>query len=191
MSDALSHRDFLTGVDAQFPERWSPRAFDSSPIDESVLARLIEAARWSPSCYNEQPWRFYTSTETTYADYLNLLVDANQGWAQSAPVIGFVIAKNKLSRNGKPNPTYHFDCGAAWMAMSLQARKEGLYTHGMAGIKYPEVADYFGLDSESETVMMGFTIGRMADPDTLSDAMRDSEVPSDRLPIEEIWPSQS
>lgn len=180
-------RDALPGVAPLFVERWSPRAFAPAEIGEETLARLIEAARWAPSCYNEQPWRFYTSTRETFGDYLDLLLDLNQAWARHASVLGFVVGKTRFERNGKENSSSDLDCGAAWMSMALQAREEGLYAHGMAGIHHDEIARYLGLDSDSERVLMGFAIGRIGDPAQLDEDFREKEFPSLRKPLAEIW----
>ena len=184
MSDV---RTALEGIESVFHERWSPRAFDNSPIDDSTLARIFEAARWSPSCFNEQPWRFYTSTQATFDDFLGLLVEGNRTWAKHAPVIGFLVGEKLFKRNGKANSTWELDCGAAWMAMSLQARAEGLYTHGMAGIDHDGAAAYLELDTDSQAVLMGFVIGAMGDPADLPDELREREVPSDRMGLDQVW----
>ena len=187
MSDIPNPRQTLPGVSSLFVERWSPRAFKKTPIDQAMLTRCIEAARWSPSCYNEQPWRFYTSNDDSFNDYLELLVDANQIWAKNASVIGFVVGKKHFTHNDQANPTFALDCGAAWLAMTLQARTEGWYTHGMAGIKHNAISDYFKLDPMQDQVMMGFVVGQLGDPAQLNDALREKEQPSLRKPLEEIW----
>ena len=183
----FSHRDPLDGVDPQFVQRWSPRAFEPGPLAPGQTERLIDAARWAPSCFNEQPWRFYLSTEQTFEEYLALLVDANQAWARNASVIGFLVGRSRFRRNDKPNDFSEFDCGAAWMSLCLQARAEGLYTHGMAGIDKPGIADYLGLETNADKVIMGFAIGRIGDPADLEEGMRERELPSPRLSLDEIW----
>ncbi len=183
----FDRRDALPGVDPVFVERWSPRAFQPGTLDDEVIARLIDAARWSPSCFNEQPWRFYTSTADTFADYLSLLIEFNQAWARNASVLGYLVGSARFAANDKPNDVFALDCGAAWMAMSLQARREGLYTHGMAGIKHEEISDYLGLDPDREVVLMGFAIGRLGDRATLDPALQEREAPSPRKPLDEIW----
>jgi len=187
LDSAFAHRDALSGVDTLFVTRWSPRAFDKSPVDDAALARIIDAARWSPSCFNEQPWRFYTSTAETFADYLGLLLEGNQAWAGNAGVIGFLAGRTRFSHNGKDNDSFALDCGAAWMAMTLQARIEGLYSHGMAGIKRDEAQAYFGLDPDEERVLMGFTLGRIGDKGILDASLQERESPSGRKPLDEIW----
>ncbi len=176
-----------SGIDPLFIERWSPRAFQKHEISDEVMHRMMDAARWSPSCFNAQPWRFYTSTKNTFDDFLALLVDANQAWAKDASVIGFLVGQKHFEHNGKPNSYYDFDSGAAWMAMTLQARMEGLYTHGLGGIKKGEASDYLQVDTDQAEVLMGFTIGKLADLNELSDEQRNNETPNDRLELSKIW----
>ena len=73
-------------IDEQFLSRWSPRAFESDLLSKDQVASLFEAARWAPSCYNEQPWMFVYATRDNKADHdrvASLLVDANRAWAES------------------------------------------------------------------------------------------------------------
>ncbi|MDX1694944.1 MAG: nitroreductase family protein [Ketobacteraceae bacterium] len=184
----FDQRDPVPGVAEVLYKRWSPRAFAQATLSQQQMNRLIDAARWSPSCYNEQPWRFYTSTADTFSDFVNLLVEANQAWAKHASVLGFLAGRKHFRKNGKPNDSYQLDCGSAWMAMTIQARLDGLYTHGMAGIKKAEVAEYLGLDTEQEEVLMGFAIGMVGDKHQLSEAMQEKEYPSPREPLSVIWP---
>ena len=73
--------------------------------------------------------------------------------------------------------------------MTLQARLEGLYTHGMGGIKAAEAAEYLNLDTEQSEVLMGFTIGKLADLGSLDDEQRKNETPNSRKELSEIWRS--
>ncbi len=183
----FSQRDPVDGVDPQFIERWSPRAFEPGALAPGQLERLLDAARWAPSCFNEQPWRFYISTGDDFDNYLSLLVEANQAWAKNASAIGFLVGRTRFRRNDKPNDFSDFDCGAAWMSLCLQARAEGLYTHGMAGIDKPGIAYYLGLEPQADRVIMGFAVGRIGDPASLDEGLREREVPSPRLALEDIW----
>ena len=182
-----STRDPLPGVLPIFYQRWSPRAFTPSPVNADALARIMDAARWSPSCFNDQPWRFYTSTDETFDQYLNLLNEKNRSWAKDASVIGFLIGCKTFRHNNQPNSSFALDCGAAWMAMSLQANAEGLHTHGLAGIDRQGVAEYLNLDTDTYAVLMGFVIGEQGSPDQLDDDMRSKEAPNGRLALDTIW----
>lgn len=179
----FSNRTNLSSVDSLFIERWSPRAFQKVDIESAVLTKIFDAARWSPSCFNAQPWRFYTSSARTFGEFLELLVEDNQDWAKDTSVIGFLVAEKNFEHNGQPNGYAQFDCGAAWMAMSLQARMEGFYTHGMGGIHADKAADYLGIDKASQEVVMGFTIGKLAD---LTAEQAKVEVPNDRKDLTQI-----
>ncbi|OFE11336.1 hypothetical protein PHACT_12305 [Pseudohongiella acticola] len=181
----FSARDALQGVDPLQISRWSPRAFTKSVIAEADVALLFEAARWAPSCFNAQPWEFYVSTDKTFDDYLNLLVEGNQAWAKNASLLGFVVVKKTFSHNGKANAYAEYDAGAAWMAMTLQARQMGLYTHGMGGIKHDEVAAYLKLDDDHK-VICGLAIGVAAAPTILPDELAAKEKPSPRKPLSEV-----
>jgi nitroreductase len=192
MSNSIdfSARTSLAGVADQFVTRWSPRAFDGSEISHEQQMRLFEAARWAPSCYNDQPWRFYTSTKNTFPQFLHILVEANQAWAKNAGLIGFLAAKKQFAHNGKDNASAEFDCGAAWMSLALQCRVENLYAHGMAGFDHKAAQAYLDLDETQEKVVMAFAVGRLADLNTLSDEQRAKEKPNSRKSLSDIWISR-
>lgn len=183
----FGQRKTLSGVDPQFIDRWSPRAFDGSPIDTEILQRVFEAARWAPSCFNEQPWRFYTSTDKSFNDFLAVLTEGNRAWVTTASVIGFVTARQKFARNGKENSYAEYDCGAAWMSMALQCRKESLYSHNMAGFDKDAAQKLLQLDAAEEKVKMAFCIGRLADLNKLDQEQREKEKPNTRMALGEIW----
>ncbi len=175
----FSVRDAVDSVDRLFVQRWSPRAYLPEMINDQDLATIFDAARWSPSCFNEQPWQFITSTPTSYGKFLSLLVDANQGWAKTAPIIGFVVASKTFARNGNPNMHADFDTGAAWMAVNLQALKLGYYAHGMGGIKYDEAYKYFDINSATHQLICGFTLGKVD--------LSASEEITGRKTLQDIW----
>jgi nitroreductase len=174
-------------IDPLFIRRWSPRAFDRSPIPENIIKSLFEAARWAMSCYNEQPWLFlYASSEEDLKIYRSLLAEFNQKWAINAPVIGFLFARRRFKRNDKPNDWASFDCGAAWMAMTIQARLLGLYTHGMGGFDREKIYDALGVPKKDYEAICAFTIGMYGDPESLPDDMKKTEKPNERKPLAEI-----
>ncbi len=186
-SPDFSKRDPLPGVADEFPGRWSPRSFVKTAIPAEDLAVIFDAARWAPSAYNEQPWRILTSTPETFDTFLGLLVDANQKWAKNASLIGFMVARKNFTHNGKPNSTAVFDCGSAWMSLTMQARRLGLYTHGMAGIRKDAIYEAFGIDREEYEVVAGFTIGILDLKEKLDKPYVDWEGPSPRKPLSEVW----
>jgi nitroreductase len=115
--------------------RWSPRAFDERLVEPEKLARMLEAARWSASCFNEQPWSFIVATRDDAAEFarlLSCLVEGNQAWAAHAPVLMVSVARLTFVQNGKPNRTAIHDVGLATSQMILQAMAMGLFMHPMA-----------------------------------------------------------
>lgn len=175
----FSIREGVEGVNDLFRQRWSPRAYLSKPVAEDDLRIIFDAARWSPSCFNEQPWQFYTSTEKSYDQFLSVLVEANRNWVKTAPLIGFIVASQAFERNGKKNDCADFDTGAAWMAFNLQAEKLGLHAHGMAGVHYDEVYKLLGLDPVTHRVICAFTLG-------YRDESVDEEITT-RKSLTDIW----
>jgi nitroreductase len=174
-------------VDAMFLDRWSPRAFSPEPVGEQELAALFEAARWAPSCFNEQPWLFLFGSEHDDLErFRSLLVEGNRAWADSAPVLGVVFAKRHFDRNGKANRHYAFDTGAAWMSLALQARKLGLYTHAMGGFDEDRSYQVLGVPKEKYEAMAAIAIRRRADAARLPDNLAQKEGPSDRRPRNDI-----
>ena len=177
-------------TDKLFSDRWSPRAFKNTEIPRVALEAIFDATRWSPSCFNEQPWQFITTSNTEssrFQLFLSLLVESNQQWAKNASLLGFIVAKKHFDQNQKPNNTADFDCGSAWMAMTLQARMFGLFTHGMAGIKYDDIYSTLNIDAASHRVICGFALGALDTPENLPEALQEKEKPSPRKPLADVW----
>jgi len=176
-----------TQVDSMFVDRWSPRAFLDEPIPEHQIKTLFEAARWAPSCFNEQPWLFVYATEPEQRKiFTSLLVDKNQRWAASAPLLMFVVARRKFLKGGTENRHAKFDAGAAWMSLALQARKLGLYAHAMAGFHLERSYEVLGVPKEDYEVIAAVAAGRLGDSSGLPDDLRRMELPKDRKELAEV-----
>ncbi len=175
-------------VEPIFPRRWSPRAMTGEAVSNAELMRLFEAARWAPSSYNEQPWRFlYAHRDTTHWEtFFNVLVEANQTWCERAGVLILIVSKRTFSKNGKPNPVCVYDAGSAWENLALQGASMGLVVHGMAGFDQDKARTDLGVPDDFEICAMA-AIGRPGDPDDLPEQMREMDRnPSGRKPVEEI-----
>jgi nitroreductase len=174
-------------VDAMFLDRWSPRAFSPEPVGEQELAALFEAARWAPSCFNEQPWLFLFGRQKEDLErFRSLLVEGNRAWADSAPVLGVIFARRNFDRNGKPNRHYAFDTGAAWLSLALQARKLGLYTHAMGGFDENGSYELLGVPKGRFEAMAAIAIGRRGEAGRLPENLAQKEIPSERKPLIEV-----
>lgn len=182
-----NHRKPQTEVDSMFIDRWSPRAFISEPLSENQIQTLFEAARWAPSCFNEQPWLFlYASKPEDREIFASILVKKNQLWASRAPLLMFVLARRKFEMTGKENRHAPFDAGAAWMALALQARRLGLYAHAMAGFNLEKAYEVLGVSKEDYHIMAAIAVGRKGDAAQLPDDLRQMETPNDRKPSSEV-----
>lgn len=180
--DVKAHRQADYEIDPIFLNRWSPRAFSPEPIDDATLGSVFEAARWAPSCFNEQPWRFIIAkTEEDRARFVDFLVPANQLWAGAAPVLIAVVAKKTFSHNGTPNRTYQFDAGTAWGHLAIGAAEKGLITHGMAGFDVEKAHEVLELTDDYDVIAM-VALGKRGDASMLPEKLREREIPSNRKP---------
>lgn len=174
-------------VDRLFLERWSPRAFAAEPIAHATLMTLFEAARWAPSCFNEQPWYFlYASEEPGLTKMQSILVEKNRLWAKRAPVLALVCSHRAFKHNGQPNRLAAFDAGAAWMSLAIQATMLGLAVHAMGGIDVAAAYKTLDLNPEKIEVHAAIAIGRRGDPQLLPEAVAAQEGPSARKPLAEM-----
>jgi nitroreductase len=168
--------------------RWSPRAFDPRPVEEAKLRSMLEAARWSASGGNGQPWHFIVAAqenEEEYAKLASVLVPSNAEWAAQAPVLMLTVAK-MVTSSGRPHRHAFHDVGLAVQNLSLQALALDLYVHQMAGFSVENARLLYGIPEEYEPVTM-VAIGYLGDPDVLSAARREQELsPRARKPLHEF-----
>lgn len=167
--------------------RWSPRAMTGEPLPEVEILSLFEAARWAPSCYNDQPWRFlYAKRETPHwPKFFNLLVDFNKQWCQKAALLGLVVSRKTFERNNKPSATHSLDAGAAWENLSLEGTSRGLVVHGMGGFDYEKARQDLKVPEEYEVLAM-FAVGKRAPKESLPEELMKREAPADRKKIGEF-----
>jgi len=171
----------------QFMRRWSPRAMSGKALSLDELNQLFEAARWAPSCFNSQPWRFVYALpgSTAWSQLLGLLLEMNQAWAQHAGALIALVAKTTFDHNDQPAPTHSFDTGSAWMSMALQAQHMGLVSHAMWGFQHDQAAHVLGLTNDYVTQAM-VAVGYPGDKRELPEKYQDREVPSPRKPLSEL-----
>ena len=174
-------------IDPLFLERWSPRAFDGSEMPEDDLRTIFEAARWAPSAFNSQPWRFLYARRggPDWERFLDQLIPWNRAWAQSASVLIYIVSDSMptTSRTGEPQAsrTHSFDAGAAWACLALQATRMGYHAHGMSGIEYGQAEAQLGIPDRCR-LEAACVIGRIGDPAILDEKQRAREFPSGRKP---------
>ena len=147
-------------------KRWSPRAFAPRALEADKLHILFEAARWAPSCYNDQPWHFLVTrrgSDATYEQLLSCLMPANQAWAASAPVLVLNTIRKNFSHNGKPNRWAFYDLGLAVGNLLCEATHLGLHVHQMAGFDADLAQTTLGMPQDHEAVAV-MAVGYLGDP---------------------------
>lgn len=160
--------------------RWSPRAFADRPLEGEVLAQLFEAARWAPSSFNEQPWRFlyfHRGRDEGFQKLVDCLSPGNQEWASEAAVLVLTATSTHFQRNGKTNRHAFHDVGLAVANLSLQATELDIYVHQMAGFEPEKAHKTFQLPEHIEPVTV-IALGYLADPAELSEEKREKEYSS-------------
>jgi nitroreductase len=175
------------GVSGLFLERWSPRAFDGSKMPQDDLESMLDAARWAPSAFNYQPWRFlYAHRGDAHWDqFLDLLIPFNQSWAKDASALVFVLSHRTMGAPDKPSHSHSFDAGAASGYLMLQAHLLGYGAHGMSGIAFDRAVEELAVPDDLR-VEAAIAIGRRGDPRHLPEGLRARETLSDRKPLAEL-----
>lgn len=157
--------------------RWSPRAFADREVGPQKLASLLEAARWSASCFNEQPWSFLLARRQDAGEHekmVSCLVEGNQKWAKHAPVLMISVAKCTFERNGKENRHAQHDVGLAVSQLTLQALSMDLWVHQMAGIVRDRIREVYQVPDGHEP-LTGIAIGYLGDPNRLPEDLAERE----------------
>ncbi len=171
-------------------DRWSPRAFSERLVEKDKVASMMEAARWAPSCFNEQPWNFIIADKHEdpdgYHRLFECMLEGNQAWAGTAPVLMLSVAKMFFEYNNKPNRFGYHDLGMAVGNMLAQASSMDLYVHQMAGYHKDMARDSFRIPEGYEAVAM-FAVGYLGDPSQLPEGTSEREdEPRKRYPMTEF-----
>ena len=171
--------------------RYSPYVFDPDrSVSSTDLASVFEAARWTMSCYNEQPWRYIVGARdrnaAVWEQVLSVLVEGNQAWARHAPVLALGVTARYFERNGMPNPAARHDLGAASANLTVEASARGLHVHQMLGIEPEKASEVFELPDSLEPVT-GIAIGYLGDAAAAPAALAERDArPRERRPLGEL-----
>ncbi len=176
----------MNGRSSEYPiqpyilNRWSPRAMTGEEMTDSELMPLFEAARWAPSSYNAQPWKFlYAKRNTVHWNiFFNLLTSFNQSWTAKASCL--VIVLSKIDRK-----THSYDTGAAWVSLAFEGNARGYVVHGMEGFDYDRAKKDLKIPATYQVEAM-IAIGKKAPKETLSKDLQAKEIPSSRVPLQAI-----
>jgi nitroreductase len=175
-------------VEPLFLDRWSPRAFDGSVLPQTDLETILDAARWAPSAFNFQPWRFLYAHRDgpDWNAFLDLLLPFNAAWAERASVLLFIVSDRLIqgpaASEASPARSHSFDTGAAWALFALQATRLGYAAHAMAGVDFEKARERLDVP-ERFHIEAAVAIGRRADKAILPETLQTREQPSPRKPL--------
>jgi nitroreductase len=158
--------------------RRSPRAFAERPIESDKLVSLFEAARWSPSSANEQPWRFIVATKDdsrVFSSIVESLMEGNRRWAERAPMLVLALAQSTYSKSGKAYQHSWYDLGQSVALLSVEATALGLAVHQMGGFDADKARQLLSIPEGFEPVVV-FAVGYSDQPATLPDDLREREL---------------
>jgi len=168
--------------------RRSPRSLnESAAISDTDLLGILEAARWAPSAFNGQPWRFFVGKrgDAPFTQILDALGEFNQGWAKSASALILVAAKPTRD-DGSIHADYQFDCGLAVAQLVIETHDRGLVAHQMTGFDKDKARSNVEMTSELVPVVV-IAVGEQADADKLPTALAERELaPRGRKSLDEI-----
>ena len=182
--------DTKAAIHSLIASRWSGRAYDSDKLlSREQIISLLEAARWAPSCYGDQPWRFIifdkATNSTAWDKALSCLGEGNREWAKNAPLLLLACSDSILSTNGSINRWGQYDTGAASLNLSLQATALGLMVHQMGGFDADKSRELFNIP-EQYTPMAMITVGYQLPEDKIAEDIKEREYnPRVRHPLEE------
>ncbi|MGI9306070.1 MAG: nitroreductase family protein [Gammaproteobacteria bacterium] len=170
--------------------RWSPRSFDGKPVGEDTVLALAEAARWAPSCFGAEPWRFLICNKSGGADawqkLFECLVEGNRAWAKNAQLLVLICAETAFAHNGKENRHCRYDAGAAAMSMVLEAENRGLRCHQMGGFDAQAAREAFAIPDSFECMSV-LAAGWQAGAGLLDGELKERETaPRKRRPLGEV-----
>lgn len=158
-------------------DRHSPRAFSDQPVDAAALRALLEAARWAPSAFNDQPWTFLLATRDDaegFARLLGGLVPFNQAWAQRAGALVVCLTRRTYRHDGSPHAHARHDLGLAVAQLTVQATALGLCVHQMAGIDSDHLRAECAIP-DGWDVVSALAVGHPGDPAALPEALAERE----------------
>jgi nitroreductase len=188
MQEVSANRKPEYEISSVILNRWSPRSMTAEPLTDEELFPLFEAARWAPSAYNGQLWRFIIARRQNRDEFdklFGLLVPANQAWAKNAAALVVVASRMNFEHNGKPSASHAFDAGASWENLALEATRRGLAAHAMEGFDHARARTELLIPDDIEVHAM-VAIGRPASAEELPERYRAGEHPSARRPLGEI-----
>ena len=173
--------DIAEPINDIIASRWSSVAYDAErSVSQEQLIAIMEAGRWAPSCFGDQPWRFIVCNKSENTDawqkIYDSLAEGNQGWCANVPVLIAACHDTVFTMNDKPNPWAVYDTGAASVSMCLQATELGLTSHQMAGFSADMISEKFSIPERYKpiaVIAIGYQVTR---EENIPDAVKEREL---------------
>lgn len=185
----ISHK-MINNINDIIKMRYSPLIFSDKAVERTQVEELLNAARLSPSSFNEQPWRYvYALRQGNSEGWERLytcLAEPNKAWAKSAPVLICAVAKARYSQTGKTNDHARYDLGQSVAYLTMKAMSVGLYMHQMGGFDPQMATELLSVPGGYEPVTM-IALGYPGNTDRLGGELKKrAEAPNSRMSVEEI-----
>ena len=168
--------------------RFSPRTFDTRPVEQYKLLTVLEAARWAASAMNTQPWRFIVATRDDAVEFekmLSVLKEGNQKWARNAPVLLLAVARDEHDGGYKNSHSAH-DTGQALANLTLQATALDLFVRMMGGFYADKAREVYHIP-EGYTPMTALALGYLGTLEDLDERLQEREqTPRTRKSLSEL-----
>ncbi|NOS98731.1 MAG: nitroreductase family protein [Methylotenera sp.] len=183
-------------INETIANRWSARAYDANKkVSHEQIIALLEAARWAPSCFGDEPWRFIVwdkhADANAWQHAFDCVVPSNQTWVKDAPVLILVCAGTLFGHNQTPNRWAQYDTGAAAENLCLQASHMDLMAHQMGGFNADKTREQFAIPAEY-TPMAMIAVGYEGDANNLPDELKARELAArKRKPLGELFFSET
>ena len=157
-------------------ERWSTRAFDASyEISKDEVVTLLEAARWSASANNLQPWKFAVAYrgDALFQQFIDSAAGFNKAWIPNASAL-IAVMFEKTNEKGEVRASAPFDTGLAVGQLVLQAQAIGLYTHQVGGFDKEAALTALGSPENLQPVVL-IAVGKHAPEADLPEELKNRE----------------
>lgn len=190
LANFYQNKNYINTRKSEYPvldviiNRWSSRAMSGQEISDLELMSLFEAAKWAPSPFNNQPWRFiYVKRDSSkWQDALSLLYQGNRLWSKDAAVLVLALSYKYSGPDKKLSRTHSFDTGGACQNLAIQGCYMDLVVHPVEGFDYEKAREFFKIDPDYDIEVM-YVIGKPGNPESLPENLRKLEQKSDRKNI--------
>lgn len=147
----------VIAINELIAKRHSPFAFQNRAIPDSDLVALLEAARWSASAANEQPWSYIVARREDADQFramLGCVSEINLSWAQQAAVLIVGCVRTVQEGTGARVETAEHDLGLASANLVFEATARGIGVHQMTYIDRQKLRRLYGIPDEVKVVTM-------------------------------------